>query len=41
MMFMKPTSKWITRFELGLSTSMPVLRFRGVGIDIEYIDDLG
>ncbi|OSX67200.1 hypothetical protein POSPLADRAFT_1127992 [Postia placenta MAD-698-R-SB12] len=36
----QPTSKWITRFELGLSTSMPVLRFRGVGIDIEYIDDL-
>ncbi|PCH34325.1 hypothetical protein WOLCODRAFT_135643 [Wolfiporia cocos MD-104 SS10] len=35
----QPTSKWITRFDLGLSTSVPVLQFHGIDNDIFYIPD--
>ncbi|CCL98058.1 uncharacterized protein FIBRA_00052 [Fibroporia radiculosa] len=37
---LSPTSKWITRFDLGLSTSVPVLRLRGIDVDIFYIEDI-
>ncbi|KAL6307807.1 RNA dependent RNA polymerase-domain-containing protein [Sparassis latifolia] len=34
----QPTTKWTTRFELGLSTSVPAIQFQGNG-DIIYLDD--
>ncbi|KZT02230.1 uncharacterized protein LAESUDRAFT_662372 [Laetiporus sulphureus 93-53] len=35
----QPITKWITRFDLGLSTSVPVLRFQGKGVDVFEIPD--
>ncbi|KAI0937310.1 hypothetical protein AcV5_005250 [Taiwanofungus camphoratus] len=35
----QPTTKWSTRFQLGLSNSVPVLEFQGVGLDMFYIED--
>ncbi|KAH9923676.1 RNA dependent RNA polymerase-domain-containing protein [Fomitopsis serialis] len=35
----QPVTKWVTRFDLGLSDTVPALAFEGEGIDIFYIDD--
>ena len=38
-MVIQPISKWATRFDLGLSTSIPVLEF--AADDVDYIEDIG
>ncbi|KZT73373.1 hypothetical protein DAEQUDRAFT_721969 [Daedalea quercina L-15889] len=35
----QPVTKWVTRFELGLSDTVPALEFQGEGIDMLFIDD--
>jgi len=37
--FLHPMNKWLSRFDLGLSTSVPVLRFEPE--NIEFIPDIG
>lgn len=40
-MILQPVTKWVTRFDLGLSDTVPALAFKGRDIDMFTIDDEG